>query len=728
SLHAAGASVLRVRLAPVGTDAVSLHAVDTTGQPVLSVESLTIRPMSTELLRAADTFRRDALFRLDWHALPPSTTAVAADTDAWAVLGTAEHLPTDLLGSSTEDLRVVRDLDVLRADNEVPSIVVVPCGLSATDTSTTDTSTTDTSTTDAPSITDTTVLANTSVSTAEAARTATHRMLDLLQSWLADERFASSRLVVVTRGAVAVDPDEGVADLAHAAVWGLVRSAQSENPDRFLLIDVDPDTGATAPADTMQGLLPSMIASGEPQATVRAGTVRVPRLVRAAVPSNPEPSMVWDVAGTVLVTGGTGALGAVVARHLVVEHGIRHLVLTSRRGVDAPGAVELRQELAGLGAQVRIAACDAADRTALAALLADIPAEAPLTGVVHTAGVLDDGVVSALTPERLDAVLRPKVDAALNLHELTRDMGLSAFVLFSSAAGLLGAAGQGNYAAANALLDALAQHRRSQGLPGQSLAWGLWAQSSGMTGGLSEADVSRMARAGLRPLTEAEALELLDMAHAADEAVLAPVHLNASALAARGALPALLRALVRAPARRAAAAGRGPESVQDTLLATPEADRDRVLLDLVRTHAAAVLGHAGPDAVSARSGFLDVGFDSLTAVELRNSLGAATGLRLPSTLMFDYPTPQALAEYLREQLFPSSGAAAEADPEEAELRAALASIPVSRFKQAGLLDVLLQLARPDSGTEEVPEADESDLIDELNVESLVQRALGDAQF
>ncbi|WP_432097681.1 SpnB-like Rossmann fold domain-containing protein, partial [Streptomyces sp. bgisy100] len=270
--------------------------------------------MSTELLRAADTVRRDALFRLDWHTLSPSTTPAVADTGTRAVLGTAEHLPADLLGSPTEGLRVVRDLDVLRADSEVPSLVVVPCGLSATDTATTN----------KPSTTDTTVVTDTSVTTAEAARTATHRMLDLLQSWLADERFASSRLVVVTRGAVAVGPTEGVADLAHAAVWGLVRSAQSENPDRFMLIDLDPGTGATAPADTTQGLLPSMIASGEPQAAVRAGTVRVPRLVRAAVPSKPstpEPSMAWDAAGTVLVTGGTGALGSAVARHLVVEHG-----------------------------------------------------------------------------------------------------------------------------------------------------------------------------------------------------------------------------------------------------------------------------------------------------------------------------------------------------------------------------------------------------------------------
>ncbi|MFI1973505.1 type I polyketide synthase, partial [Streptomyces cinnamoneus] len=477
------------------------------------------------------------------------------------------------------------------------------------------------------------------------------------------------------------------------------------------------------PAD----LLGAVVASGESQVAVRAGAVRVPRLVRAVVPAGEQEPASWG--GTVLITGGTGALGAEVARHLVGGHGVERLVLTSRRGPDAPGAVELRDELTALGAEVEVVACDAADREALAELLGSL--DSPLSAVIHTAGVLDDGVVESLTAERLDTVLRPKVDAALNLHELTRDLDLSAFVLFSSAAGLFGAAGQGNYAAANAFLDALALQRRAGGLPAQSLAWGLWAQDGGMTGGLSEADVSRMTRAGLRPLSEAEGLALLDAARAVDDAVLAPIHLNTSVLAGQPDLPVVLRGLVRAPAvRRVADAGRGQESgLKERLLATPEADRERVLLDLVRTRAAAVLGHTSQDALAPRAGFLDTGFDSLTAVELRNSLGSATGLRLPSTLLFDYPTPLALAQHLREQLFPNAGGAADVDPEEAELRAALASIPVSRFRQAGLLDVLLQLAQPESEIEEVHETGVTglDLIDELNVESLVQRALGDAQ-
>ncbi|MFI1973486.1 SDR family NAD(P)-dependent oxidoreductase, partial [Streptomyces cinnamoneus] len=584
SLHAIGASVLRVRLAPAGTDTVSLTVADGTGAPVATVDSLTLRLITREQLAHG---QRDSLFGVEWQSLV-------------------------LAGGGAQGLVVesVASLADVSGAGGVPDVVVVPCvGAACGD-------------------------------VALGVRGAAERALGLVQGWLADERFASSRLVLVTRGAVAVG-GEGVADLAHAAVWGLVRSAQSENPGRFVLVDADEEL----PAD----LLGAVVASGEPQVAVRAGAVRVPRLVRAVVPAGEQEPASWG--GTVLITGGTGALGAVVARHLVAAGGVERLVLTSRRGPDAPGAVELRDELVALGAaEVTIAACDVADRDDLAGLLSRI--EPPLSAVVHTAGVLDDGVVESLTAERLDTVLRPKVDAALNLHELTRDLDLSAFVLFSSAAGLFGAAGQGNYAAANAFLDALALQRRAGGLPAQSLAWGLWAQDGGMTGGLSEADVSRMTRAGLRPLSEAEGLALLDAARAVDDAVLAPIHLNTSVLAGQPELPVVLRGLVRAPAaRRVADAGRGQESgLKERLLATPEADRERVLLDLVRTHVAAVLGHGSPDAVQPLRAFKEVGFDSLTAVELRNRLNADSGLRLPSTLVFDHPTPSAIAELLRAEL------------------------------------------------------------------------------
>jgi NADPH:quinone reductase-like Zn-dependent oxidoreductase/acyl carrier protein len=363
------------------------------------------------------------------------------------------------------------------------------------------------------------------------------------------------------------------------------------------------------------------------------------------------PGPVWPTDGTVLVTGGTGTLGALVARHLVVRHGVRDLLLVSRSGLDAPGAADLSAELVELGARVRIEACDLADRAGVQQLVDG----AGVRAVVHTAGVIDDGVVESLTPERLAAVLRPKVDAAWHLHELTHD--LTAFVLFSSAAGVFGSPGQGNYAAANAFLDALAAHRRAKGLPGQSLAWGQWARTSGLTGGLDERDLARLSRSGVLPLADEEALALFDTAVGSDRAALAPVRIDRAALrdqATNGVLPTTLTALAGPPGRRTAAARNdtpGPDgSLAARLAGVPEADRTGVVVDLVRAQVATVLGHAGPETVQPTRGFVDLGFDSLTAVELRNRLAAATGFRLPTTLVFDYPDSTALAGFLLAQL------------------------------------------------------------------------------
>ncbi|MGC7103146.1 type I polyketide synthase, partial [Amycolatopsis lurida] len=364
--------------------------------------------------------------------------------------------------------------------------------------------------------------------------------------------------------------------------------------------------------------------------------------------------------GTVLITGGTGTLGGLVARHLVVEHGVRHLVLTSRRGKDAPGAGELVAELTELGAEVTVAACDAADREALASLLAQIPAEHPVTGVVHAAGVLDDGVIESLTPERVDAVLRPKADAALNLHELTREYDVSAFILFSSMAGLLGGPGQGNYAAANAFLDALALRRRAQGLPAVSLAWGLWEQASELTG---DVDVDRMAANGIAPLTTEQALALFDTALTVREGVLVPARVDTAVLRSNARIPALLRGLVGAPMRRASRAGSGSAgSLQRRLAGVGEAERERILIELVRKQVAGVLGFTDPNTIGADQSFTGLGFDSLTALELRNRLNTVTGLQLPATLIFDYPTPTALAHHLRTQLAGTSTHPATAIP------------------------------------------------------------------
>ncbi|MEV7990336.1 beta-ketoacyl reductase, partial [Micromonospora sp. NPDC085948] len=358
--------------------------------------------------------------------------------------------------------------------------------------------------------------------------------------------------------------------------------------------------------------------------------------------------------GTVLVTGGTGTLGALVARHLVSAYGVRRMVLVSRRGMAAPGADALLAELAGLGAQASVVACDVADRDAAARMLAQIPAQHPLTGVVHTAGVLADATVESLSRQQVDTVLAAKVDAALNLHDLTRDMPLAMFVMFSSAAGVLGGPGQGNYAAANTFLDALAAHRRAQGLPATSIAWGLWAPASAMTGHLESSDLARMSRSGLLGLSAEQGLALFDAAVSAVQPMVVAARLDGARLrrqAEAGAVPVMLRGLARVSSRRSAAA-----VVADTaglarrLAGVSPAEQQRMLLDVVHTHVATVLGHANPDGIDAGQAFKDLGFDSLTAVELRNRLATVTGLRLPATLVFDYPTPDTLAHYLHTQL------------------------------------------------------------------------------
>ncbi|NKI45252.1 SDR family NAD(P)-dependent oxidoreductase [Streptomyces sp. LD120] len=628
-LHAGGASALRVRLSPVGAGAFALTAQDTEGRAVVTADSVTLRALDEGEL-AGGTGRHPSLFRLGW-------TVLRAEGGQEARLA--------VLGEDTLALGAATGAQVFEEADQAPQAVLVPLTAGGDE-------------------------------VAEAAHEAAHRALALIQRWIAEEQLADTRLVFVTRGALAAVEGEEVPDVAHAAVWGLVRSAQSEHPGRFVLVDLDGHPGS-APA------LRAALASGEEQCAIRAGEIRVPRLARAE--ASPEAAEgaggALDPEGTVLITGATGTLGGLLARHLVTVHGVRRLLLISRRGPAAAGMDELRTELSALGATVTVAACDAADREALARLLAEIPAAHPLTGVLHAAGVLDDGVVDALTPERLDAVLRPKADAAQNLHELTADADLAAFVLYSSVVATIGNAGQANYAAANAFLDALAQHRRARGLSGQSLAWGLWEQASGMSGHLAEADVQRMARSGVRPLPSTLGMELFDAARATGDATLVPVLLDLTELRRRAAggetPPAWLRGLVHTPPRRLVRTRAGQE--QDTsfgaaLAALAPAMRESFLLDLVREHAAAVLGLASPEDIAAGRAFREVGFDSLTAVELRNRLNAATGLRLPATLLFDYPTPAVLVGHLRTEALGEEAAAVEVS---APVRGADADDPIA---------------------------------------------------
>ncbi|MEU5848473.1 SDR family NAD(P)-dependent oxidoreductase [Saccharopolyspora shandongensis] len=566
-LHAARASALRVRLSPIGPEEFTVSAVDESGAAVFSMNTLALRPVSAGRLQAARA--GESLFRLAWEDLPMNGGA----SGGCVVLGPDELDLADALGA-----RVVADLATV--DGSVRDIVV-SCGSSD-------------------------------------VREVLNRVLRLLQEWLADDRLMSSAMVVVTGGAVGA----GGTDLAGAAVWGMVRSAQLEHPDRIRLVDLDGE-------EVSRRALTAALSSAEPQIAIRDGRASVARLERATS-SVPEESP-FRPGGTVLVTGGTGALGTAVARHLVSAHGVRNMLLLSRSGSAAA-------DLSELDAEVSVVACDVGDRAALAEVLASIPAEHPLTGVVHTAGVVADSVVSSLSPEQLDTVLRAKADGAWYLHELTRD--LDAFVLFSSAAGTLGSAGQGNYAAANAFLDALARRRRVSGLPATSVAWGWWEQPSGMTRGLAASDRARMTRSGVAALPTDDALALFDAAIAGDEPTVVAMRLNTSALGDDA--PAVLRNLVDRPAATVVLA--------EQLADLSEDEQDRRVTRAIRTQVAAVLGFAGPERVDTERGFLDMGFDSLTAVELRNRLNTSTGLRLPATLLFDHPTPTALARHVSTEL------------------------------------------------------------------------------
>ncbi|WP_410873280.1 SDR family NAD(P)-dependent oxidoreductase [Nocardia sp. A7] len=595
SLYAIGATTVRARCTRTGSDTASIWIADAIGTPVATIETVRF----TDGLAAARSL--DALFQVEWPEVPhgavgtPSNDVGVPSAGTVAVLGTHDF---GLLAAHYADLDVLPD--------PCPAVVVADFG-SEVD-----------------------------------VYTAVGRALDVTRAWISAPRFDDARLVIVTRGAIAAHPGQDVLNLAGAAVWGFVRSVQAEHPDRIALVDLERDSAELGVA----------LAVDEAQLAVRSGVVRAPRLVRVARSAAAAP--VFPATGTVLITGATGTLGALLARHLVTAHGVRHILAVSRRGPDAAGAAELVAELSELGARVTVAACDAADRDALRQLLSEIEPAHPLVAVVHAAGVLDDGVLTELSREQVNRVLRAKVDAALNLHELTADLDLTAFIMYSSMVATLGGAGQAGYGAANAFLDALAQHRRAAGLAALSIGWGFWAERSGMSEHLSELDLRRMAKSGVRPLDSADGLALFDSALVADAPALLAVDLDLTALRARAERDSVappLRGLVRVRSkRRAAATTAAQSSFTDRLAQMPAAERRQVLLELVRGHAAAVLGHAASDAVGANQAFRDAGYDSLTAVELRNQLKAATGLPLPTTLLFDYPTPAVLAAHLDAEL------------------------------------------------------------------------------
>jgi acyl transferase domain-containing protein/short-subunit dehydrogenase/surfactin synthase thioesterase subunit/acyl carrier protein len=604
-LHATGAAALRVRLDLGGPDRLALYATDESGRAVIEVDTLLGRPVSAEQIRLAATPRPDGLYQVDWVpvALPRGGAAARA-----ALIGAAGVAgPAFGPGARTyPDLSTLRE--ALALGEPVPDVVVVH-------------------------------LAEPGDAVA-ATRTLVHRALAQVREFLGDARLDTARLVALSRGGAAL-PGDIPADPAAAAAAGLLRSVQAERPGRLLLVDAD---------DPATALLGAVAAgtdpAAEPQLAVRDGVVLAPRLA----PAFPDPAGTpgWDPDGTVLITGGVGGLGAVLARHLVAQHRVRHLLLVGRRGVAAPGGAELAAELTAAGATVTVVAADVAERGTVAGVLGAVSAEHPLTAVVHAAGQVDDGLIDTLTPQRVDAVLAAKVSGAWHLHELTRDRPLAAFVLFSSVAGLAGGPGQAGYTAANAFLDALAHLRRAEGLAAQALAWGLWEPATGITAHLSAADRARIARSGVRMIGAADGARLFDAALTVPRALVVPAPFD---LAADTAVPALLRGLSRPsrPAVRAAGAT-APADLRTRLAGCGTDERLALLGTAVVAEVATVLGHADTAAIELDRALIEAGLDSLTSVELRNRLGELTGLRLPATLTFDYPTPAEIAGYLAAEL------------------------------------------------------------------------------
>jgi NAD(P)-dependent dehydrogenase (short-subunit alcohol dehydrogenase family)/acyl carrier protein len=593
---------LRVSLAPEGDDRTRVVACDDRGRPVFT-GTLELREVSLEELESARLRRgHRSLLSVGWRVVEPKGGGLARLT----VLGGDDGLAGALRAVGVQ----AEAVELGAVSSQTGAAVLLDVALEGR-----------------------------SADVAADAHAVARRVLEQIQAWLAEDRPADERLTVITHGAIATGPEEDVADLASAVVWGLVRTAQLESFGRLTLIDIDDEAASLS-------RLPGILASDELQMALREGKVLVPRL-RVADPPVERARPAFDTDRTALITGGTGTLGALLARHLVTQHEVRSLLLVSRRGPDAEGAGELAGELEALGARVSIVACDIGDREAVRALLEQVPEELPLGAVVHTAADLDSGMIESLTPESFDRVLLPKVDGAWHLHELTMGLDLSAFVLYSSAAGVIGNLGAANYAAANTFLDALAAHRRAHGLSGTSIAWGLWELSK---------EISTVRRSGLdvmgiKALTSEEGMQLFDLACEGADPLMVPVRLDLAMLREQARdgllLLPLLRDLVGASVRRASEGSEGALAARLALV--PPQEHGAVVLEFVREHVSVVVGEP-LEGIDAQATFKELGFDSLGVVRLRNRLNASTGLQLPATLMFNYPTPAALAAHLHDQV------------------------------------------------------------------------------
>ncbi|QBS39114.1 type I polyketide synthase [Nocardia sp. CS682] len=616
ALWATGATALRVRLTRSGPDTVTMAATDRTGRPVVSVGSVLLRPVAAAQWDAASIAPAfRRMFRMEWSERALPVPDRTLTIGDW---GSAASEAVDAL------------------------IVPVPEGNSP-----------------------------------RQVHDTAQQVLAALQTILGDSRFEQATLVVRTRGAVAL-PGADSPNPAGAVVWGLVRSAQSENPGRIVLIDsTDPDID-----------IPALLATGEQQLAVRDGVAFVPRLARLPENAARAADRVSLGDGAVLITGAPGRLGSALARHLADTYGVRDLVLVSRRGIDGPGGAELRDDLERRGVRTRFARCDIADRASLAQLLDGLP----LAGVIHAACVLDDSTLAALTPAQLDAALRPKVDAAHHLHELTADRELSLFVLFSAAGGLFGTPGQANYAAANAYLDALALRRRALGLPAQSLAWGAWEVD--MHDHMSQADIRRITRAGIRAFSVPEGMACFDAALRLDDPILVPLLLDTDVLRRGPAVPPLLRGLVRRAPRRAVADHATVDVAAGTrfaeqLRAVPRPAAVTMAMAAMAEWTGQVLGHSGSETVAAEETFQSLGLDSLMAVELRNKVREHTGVTVPLGAMLAEQNLTELAEYLvgevlRQSTSDGAGTAAAEVPDVETLPVTRDMMRLLRTEQLGI--------------------------------------------
>ncbi|MFE3027545.1 SDR family NAD(P)-dependent oxidoreductase, partial [Nocardia tengchongensis] len=588
SLYAIGSTQLRVRLELRGGDEIGLTGFDRQGQPIVQAEAIRLREVDTSEAPVASAHR--SLYHVEWEPMP-------------AVIGTAsvDWAPLEEISGSTT---VVPRFVVARTPARRPG---------------------------APD--------------AAAARVATRDTFVMLRDWIADERMSRSVLLVVTSNAVATGADAETIDLAQSPIWGMIRSIQTEEPGRIAVVDVDGDRGVLTP-ELLRSIASAIESDAEYQFAVRDSRLLTPRLRRTPRPDMPAAAP-WKANGTVLVTGGSGLLGRLIAEHLVRAHGVRSLVLCSRSGPHAEGASEFSDGLAALGARVDTVACDVSNRDELAAVLDAIPSEFPLTGVVHSAVVLRDGVLASVTETDIDAVFAPKIDAAVHLDELTRELNLSAFVLFSSAAATLGTAGQSVYAAANAYLDALAHDRRRRGLPAQALAWGFWSERGASTTHLDDGDLRRLARMGIAGMTNAQGLALFDAALGLPQPAVAPTVINVPILrrlARTDGVPGMLRGLVGRALRTVTEPV--AEGLAGRLAELSPAEGLAMITEMARSQVAAVLGYADPAAVDPGRAFSDMGFDSLTAVDLRNRLSRAAGRTVPATVVFDHPSLEALSRFL----------------------------------------------------------------------------------